>query len=145
VDFFKAIEISAAGLGAEKARVEAAAANLANMNSSSAPGVVGYRPVTAVIHSIPVHFSQVFDGVAHLQSLPIARAEIVAQPGAGVRTAYDPGHPHTDASGMVAYPAIDHTQEMMTVVTALRSYEANLAALQVTKTLAARALDIGAQ
>ena len=143
MDFFKAIEISAAGIGAEKARVEAAAANLANMNTSSAPGAQGYRPVTAVIHSQPSAFSRVLGGTP--QALMLARAEIMPQSGPGVRTVYEPGHPDADSHGMVAYPAIDHTQEMMTVVTALRSYEANLAALQVTKTLASKALDIGAQ
>ncbi len=143
MDFFKAIQISAAGLGAEKTRVEVAAANLAHMNSSSPPGTPGYRPVTAVIRSVPAAFSDVL--AADDQPLMLASAQIVAQPGSGVRTAYDPGHPHADAKGMVTYPAIDHTQEMMTIVTALRSYEANMTALQVTKTLASKALDIGAQ
>ena len=45
---------------------------------------------------------------------------------------------------MVAYPPVDHTAEMMTIVSATRGYEANLAALQVARTLAARALEIGA-
>jgi flagellar basal-body rod protein FlgC len=56
---------------------------------------------------------------------------------------YEPGHPHADENGMVSYPAIDSTQEMMTVMAALRAYEANLSALQVTRMLAAKALEIG--
>jgi flagellar basal-body rod protein FlgC len=58
---------------------------------------------------------------------------------------YEPGHPDADANGMVAYPSIDHTAEMMTVVTAMRAYQANLAVLQVSKTLTSKALEIGGQ
>ena len=140
MNYLQAIEISAAGLSAEKARIEAATLNLANMNASTAPGTAGYRPVTAVIRSAPSRFAQMIGGSA--QPLPLAKAELVTQT-AAPRTAYEPGHPHADAAGMVSYPAVDHTQEMMTVMAALRAYEANLTTLQVTRTLAARALEIG--
>ena len=141
MDFLQTLAISAAGVNAEKARMEAAAANIANMNSSSPPGAPGYRPLTAVIHAVPAPFAALAGGAS--PPVMMARADIVPQAGAGVRTTYEPGHPYADAQGMVAHPAIDHTQEMMTVVTAVRAYEANLAVIQVTKTLAAKALDIG--
>jgi len=66
MDYFKAIQISAAGMAAQQARVEAATLNLANMNTTAAPGAPGYRPVTAVIHAVPA-FSQVLGG----QSRPL--------------------------------------------------------------------------
>jgi flagellar basal-body rod protein FlgC len=140
MDYFKAVAISAAGMTAQKARVEAATLNLANVHSSAAPGSVGYRPVRAVIHAVPSSFTQMLDG----QRFPvIAQAEMVAQAGDSTRLAYEPGHPDADATGMVAYPAVDSTTEMMTVMTALRAYEANLSALEATRTLAAKALEIG--
>jgi len=141
VDYFKAFEISAAGMAAQKTRIEAATLNLANMNSSIAPGTAGFQPLKAVIHAAPTSFLQVLNGVA--SPLILAQAELVPQTGATTRSVYEPGHPDADAAGMVSYPAVDHTSEMMTVVTALRAYEANLAALQTTKTLAAKALEIG--
>lgn len=143
MDHFKAIEISAAGMAAQKARIEAATLNLANMYTSAAPGAQGYQPVTAVIHAVGNSFARVFD--ADSNPMMTVKAEVVAQSGTAFRTAYEPGHPHADAQGMVSYPAVDPTQEMMTVMTALRSYEANLAVLQASKTLAARALEIGGQ
>lgn len=139
----KAIAISAAGLTAEKTRVEAATLNLANMSASIAPGTAGFRPVKAVIHAQAVPFAQLLDDVATPALL--AKAEIVPQTGVTTRSVYEPGHPDADANGMVAYPAVDHTTEMLTVVTALRAYEANLAALEATKTMATKALDIGGQ
>jgi flagellar basal-body rod protein FlgC len=141
VDYFRATAISAAGMAAEKARVEAATLNLANMNTSAAPGAPGFRPVTAIIHAERTLFARAFQGGS--QPMTLARATVVPQTGITTRMAFEPGHPDADADGMVAYPAVDSTQEMMTVMTALRAYEANLAALQATKTLAARALEIG--
>lgn len=143
MSYFRASEISAAGMLAQKARVEAAALNLANMSTSIAPGAEGYRPVTALIRTVTAPFA------SRLQSkerpLMLAKATLVAHTGAATRSNYEPGHPHADAAGMVAYPAVDHTQEMMTVMAALRAYEANLAVLQVTKMFAAKALEIGSR
>jgi flagellar basal-body rod protein FlgC len=141
MDYFRAAAISAAGMAAEKARVEAATLNLANMHTSAAPGTPGFQPVTAVIHAGRAPFARVFAG--DWQPASLAKAAMVPQVGATPRLAFEPGHPHADANGMVAYPAVDPTQEMMTVMTALRSYEANLAALQAGRTLAAKALEIG--
>jgi len=142
MDYFKAIEISAAGMAVQQARMEAATLNLANMNTTAAPGTPGYRPVTAVIHAVP-SFSARLNGESQPMMLP--QAALVPQTGAVPRTVYEPGHPNADAAGMVSYPAVDHTQEMFTVMTALRAYEANVAAIQATKMLAAKALEIGNQ
>jgi flagellar basal-body rod protein FlgC len=143
LDYYTAIEISAAGMTAERTRIEAATLNLANMNVSAPPGAAGYRPVTAVIRPGRAVFPALMgiDGGA----TPGPQAHIVPQVGTGARLSYEPGHPDADANGMVAYPNIDHTGEMMTVVTAMRAYEANLAALQVSRTLVSKALEIGGQ
>lgn len=141
MDYSQAVAISAAGMAAQKARVEAATLNLANMQTSAAPGAPGYRPVTAVIQATRAAFARVF--ATDRVELPMPQAAVIPQVGTSPRMAYEPGHPHADEAGMVAYPAVDLTHEMMTVMTALRGYEANLAVLQATRTLAARALDIG--
>jgi flagellar basal-body rod protein FlgC len=143
MDYSRAIAISAAGLTAEKTRVEAATLNLANMSTSIAPGTTGFRPVKAVIHARTLPFARLLDDVAGPALL--AKAEIVPRSAAATRSVYDPGHPDADQNGMVAYPAVDHSAEMLTVMTALRAYEANLAALEVTRTLATKALEIGGQ
>jgi flagellar basal-body rod protein FlgC len=140
VDYFRAAAISAAGMAAEKARVEAATLNLSNMHTTAAPGAAGFRPVTAAIHAQRAPFTLALQGGPFAT---LAKATIVPQGGMSTRMSFEPGHPDANADGMVAYPAVDSTQEMMTVMTALRAYEANLAALQAAKTLAARALEIG--
>jgi flagellar basal-body rod protein FlgC len=63
----------------------------------------------------------------------------------GPRMRYEPGHPHADTRGYVAYPAIDQATEMVNMSAALRAYEANVVALNASRTMAARALEIGGQ
>ncbi len=142
MDLFRATEISASGMVAQKTRIEAAASNLANMHSAQTAGAPAYQPLTAVIRSKPASFASALSG-SHL--LATAQVELQPQAGAALRSVYEPGHPDADAAGMVSYPAVDHLREMLTVMTAMRAYEANLAALQATKTMASRALDIGGQ
>lgn len=138
MDYFRAAAISASGMLAQKTRIEAAALNLANMNTT---GGTGFQPVTAVIHAQQAAFTQALEGGA--PAVALAQAELVPLADQTPRRAYEPGHPDADANGMVSYPAVDHAREMLTVTTALRSYEANLAVLQVTKALAVKALEIG--
>jgi flagellar basal-body rod protein FlgC len=136
MDPFRLAEVSTAGLLAQKARVEAAAANLAHVHASSADPAARYRPVAAVIQATPSRFGMAWHDAAG------PTVHIVPSDGPP-RRAYEPGHPHADADGIVSYPGVDPTREMLTVMGALRAYEANLAALQATRSLAARALDIG--
>ena len=135
MDPFRLAEVSAAGLLAQKSRVEAAAANLAHLHASSADPAARYRPVVALIQAAPSGF-----GTAWQAAGPAVR---IVPSDAPDRRAHEPGHPHADADGIVRYPGVDSTHEMLTVMGALRAYEANLAALQATRSLAARALDIG--
>jgi flagellar basal-body rod protein FlgC len=56
---------------------------------------------------------------------------------------YDPDHPDADANGYVRYPNVDELVEMTDMISASRSYEANVTALNNTKTMALKALEIG--
>lgn len=63
----------------------------------------------------------------------------------GTRTVLDPGHPLADAEGKVHYPAVDMVQEMTTLMTASRGYEANVRSFNVLRGMVMRALEIGAE
>jgi flagellar basal-body rod protein FlgC len=56
---------------------------------------------------------------------------------------YDPSHPDADAEGYVAYPNVDREQELVDMLSSLRSYEANVTALNNFKNMAMKALEIG--
>ncbi|MCY1245480.1 Flagellar basal-body rod protein FlgC [compost metagenome] len=61
----------------------------------------------------------------------------------GPRMVYEPGHPMADARGFVAYTGVDAATEMVSLMSATRAYEANVSAMNTSRTLALRALDIG--
>lgn len=63
----------------------------------------------------------------------------------GTRAVLDPGHPLADAEGRVHYPAVDMVQEMTTLMTASRGYEANVRSFNVLRGMVMRALEIGAK
>jgi flagellar basal-body rod protein FlgC len=68
--------------------------------------------------------------------------EIVRDPRPAVRV-YQPGHPDSDKEGFVAYPAINVHEEMADLISANRSYEANIAVMRNGRALAQQALSIG--
>jgi flagellar basal-body rod protein FlgC len=56
---------------------------------------------------------------------------------------YDPSHPDANEEGYVATPNVNVVEEMVNMVAATRSYEAGVAAINATKTMALKALEIG--
>jgi flagellar basal-body rod protein FlgC len=128
-------------MAVEKLRLDVTAANIANMHTAAAsPGQV-YRPLKVMAQAIPLAFARQFGafqaaGGAHAVAVPDTSAP---------RLVHEPGHPYANAKGMVAYPAVDHTAEMLNLNVALRAYEANVVAMTAARTMASRTLDIGGQ
>lgn len=141
MDYNAAFQISASGMAVEKLRLDVTAANIASMNTAAASAAQAYRPMRVISQAAPLNFGQQFDQLSGggVQVLAVEPQAVSA------RMVYEPGHPYADAKGMVAYPGVNHTAEMVNLSTALRAYEANVAAMNAAKTMAARALDIGGQ
>jgi flagellar basal-body rod protein FlgC len=140
MDYAHTFAVSAAGMAVERARVEAAAMNIANANTVHAPGGPAYRPVRVVARTLAVPFAELVGNARPRPSLPAASIETVE---AGARMVQDPGHPFANEQGFVAYPAVDAATEMVGLMGAMRSYEANVAAMNTARTLALRTLEIG--
>ena len=135
MDYRQAFAISATGMDIERLRLEVTALNLANTHSVAEAGAKPYQPMRVMARS---SFGALMaDGA-------LARPHITLEPtGAAQRLVSEPGHPLADARGMVAYPGIDTANEMLTMMSALRAYEANVAALNGARTMAQKALEIG--
>lgn len=126
------MEASRAGLAYERLRMEAASKNIAAANMPLAPNT---SPVRAEVLSQPGNFGQFITG----------NLVQVNQSNAPTRAVHDPGHPLADANGMVHYPATDLVQEMTTLMTASRGYEANVRAFNLLRGMSMKALEIGAK
>ena len=124
-----AFDISASGLTAQRARLDLIAGNIANVETTRTPEGGPYRRVQAVFGS-----RGGAGGVEMMGSVLDPRP---------ARAVYQPGHPDADADGFVAYPNVNIVEEMVDLVSAKRSYEANAAAFGAAKAMAQRALDLG--
>jgi flagellar basal-body rod protein FlgC len=144
MDYHAAFQISASGMAVEKMRLDVTAANIANMNTAAASAGQVYQPLRVVARESTLNFSQQFGQLAAVRSGGVQIAAVEPQ-AVAARMVYEPGHPYADAKGFVAYPGINHTSEMLTLNTALRAYEANVAAMSAAKAMASRALEIGGQ
>jgi len=144
MDYRALFQISATGMSVEKLRLEVTTSNIANMHSTAATPEQRYQPLRVLSQATPFAFSQQFDA---LYSVPQAGTQIVGVEPQAVapRLVYEPNHPHADSKGFVSYPGVNHTAEMVNLMSALRSYEANVIAMNAAKTMASRALDIGGQ
>jgi flagellar basal-body rod protein FlgC len=129
--------ISAVGMDIERMRVDVAAMNLANANVAVSATGEGYRPLQVVAKSAAGPFATQFD--QWLQAPSVSVEPSLAAP----RQVLEPGHPLADDKGFVRYPAVDHTTEMFTMMGAMRAYEANVAAMNISRAMALKALEIG--
>ena len=68
-------------------------------------------------------------------------SSIVADNGPG-RKVYSPGHPDADPEGFVTFPNVNPVHEVVNLMSASRSYEANATAIDTLKTMAQKGLDI---
>jgi len=142
MDYRAIFEVSAAGMTLEKTRLDVAALNLAHMHSSAAPGAALYQPQRVVASTSGKPFTSFLLGEMPGQLLPAGQVSVVPTQ-AAPRLVPDAGHPHADAKGLVRYPGVDQAAEMITAMTALRAYEANVAAVGFAKAMVNKALDIG--
>ena len=128
------IEISAAGMRAQRARMDLIAANLANVDTTS----VRTEVRDGEVRHVPFRrqLAVLLEGP---NGLPVVKT---VEDRSEFRAEHQPGHPHASASGTVLYPNVDPMVEMTELMAASRAYEANLAAAEVAKAMAQSALRI---
>jgi flagellar basal-body rod protein FlgC len=145
MDYNAAYRISASGMEAERMRLEVTAANLANMHASAASPERLYQPRRVILGEAPAFTSLLEAQATDRAAFGGVQVRAIAALTVPPRMMHEPGHPHADAHGMVAYPGIDHTAEMLNMMTALRAYEANVTAMHAARAMTARTLEIGGQ
>jgi flagellar basal-body rod protein FlgC len=139
MNYSQSFAISATGMDVERLRVEVAALNLANASTVSSADGRGFQALRVVAQS-----ATDARGFSSIVGQALAGPTAVVEPnGRPARTVLDPGHPQADAQGYVSYPGVDTATEMMTMLGASRAYEANVAAMNIARSMAAKALEIG--
>lgn len=126
------------GLRAEQVRLEIISQNIANARTTKTADGGPYQRQS-------VRFKAALGEAMDAQASAGRKAptlEIVRDARPPVRV-HQPGHPDADGEGFVAYPAINVHEEMADLISANRSYEANIAVIRNGRALAQQALSIG--
>ena len=133
-------------LDSQRQRLNIIASNLANAESTRSPNGGPYirRDVVFQATSTQAKFQSVFNNAFGDPSEPSGvRITDIIEDSRPLRTVYEPDHPDADENGYVALPNINVMEEMVNMISATRSYEANVTAVKAAKDMALKALEIG--
>lgn len=144
---FNSFNISASALSAQRLRMDIIAQNIANVNTTRTEEGTPYRRKTVVFQEkeSEVPFSQYLSESSRLQysiGSGVRVTNIVEDP-TPFKDVYDPSHPDADENGIVQMPNVEVVTEMVNMISASRAYEANVTALNASKSMATKALEIG--
>lgn len=122
----KAMAVSASGLKAQSTRLRIIAENIANADSvSTKPGGDPYRRKL-------IEFGNELD---RARDVDLVKVERVTKDTSDFREVYDPTHPGADTNGYVKMPNVNRFIETMDMREAQRSYQANIEAIEVSRTM----------
>ncbi|MFA6899657.1 MAG: flagellar basal body rod protein FlgC [Desulfurivibrionaceae bacterium] len=144
MDTLTAMQISGSALKAERARLNIAAMNLANANTTRTIEGGPYKAKSVVFAAKPVEGVN-FQDTLNSTTERLRKVEVVqvSEDKAPFKEVYDPSHPDADANGVVRFPNVNVAEQMVDMMSAKRSYEANVTALDAVKNMALKALEIG--
>jgi len=144
MDFLTALKISSSALSAQRLRMDVISGNLANINTTRTPEGGPYRRRDVIFASQPITstFGEMLSSELEkrLQRVEVVDISIDSAP---PKMVYDPRHPDANALGYVGMPDINVIEEMVNILSATRSYEANVAVINATKSMVSKALEIG--
>lgn len=146
--FLSSFDICASGLSAQRLRMEIASENISNIDTTRTEAGGAYRRKEVVFESSGTNSFR--DALRNA-----AKGKGISSTGVGVRVAeiveddremkmvYNPEHPDADENGYVEMPNVDLLKETVDSMSATRSYDANVTALNAMKLMAQKALEIG--
>jgi len=133
MSLLSSFDIGATGLTAQAMRLNVISSNIANVESVSGPDGRAYR-ARQVVFSAIANQNSVGAGVA------VTEIRESTQP---FRREYRPGHPKADPAGYVDMPNVNPVEEMVNMISAQRSYQMNIEAMNVSRQLMLKTLDLG--
>jgi flagellar basal-body rod protein FlgC len=138
MNLISGIDITASALTAQKTRLDVVAQNIANAQTTRTASGGPYQRQVVSFETELIRNQGM--GGSSLQSVRVAQVTTDRTPGQQV---YNPQHPDASADGLVTMPNVNLSQEMVDLITASRTYEANLSVVKTARQMAMRTLDIG--
>lgn len=150
MSIFNGMNISSSALTAQRLRMDTVSANIANADSTRARmnedgEFEPYRRKIVNFQTDSQSFRDQFSRIKSDENKSISGVKVasITEDDAPFVTVYNPNHPDADEAGYVQMPNVDPLQEMVDLMSATRSYEANVTALNATKGMLMKALEIG--
>ncbi len=144
MDIFTTFNVAASGLKAQTTRLNTISANLANSETTSTPEGGPYKKKSVVFQSdsqpFQQHFSNSLQAQSQVQGVKVAK---ITEDNSPPQRVYDPSHPDAKEDGYVEMPNVSVIKEMVDMMSATRSYEANTTTIKSAKRMAMQALQIG--
>lgn len=146
MDFFSSMRVSASGLEAQTKRMNTISSNIANAETTrGADGTPGaYRRKDAVMaaQTDRESFGEILQ-TALDENVQGVQVVDIAEDTRPPRLVYNPSHPDANEEGYVEMPNVNTVEEMANMISAQRSYEANVTAMNAAKSMAQKSLEIG--
>jgi flagellar basal-body rod protein FlgC len=143
MNFLNSLDISSTGLSAQRIRMNLISSNLANANTTRTENGEPYKRKDAVFEAAQeTDFEAVLNESLDSSVNGVKVAQIVEDEKPFVEK-YDPGHPDADENGYIQLPNVNVVEEMVNMISASRSFEANATAVGTTKDMVSAALRIG--
>jgi flagellar basal-body rod protein FlgC len=144
MDLLKCMDIAASGMTAQRERLNVISMNLANANTTKTEDGKPYRRKTSIFRTVPIEstFEDKLKDSLDKKIFGVEVSKIVPVQGP-FKEVYDPTHPDADKNGYVHLPNVNLVEEMVQMLNANRSYEANASAIKAAKDMAIKALEIG--
>jgi flagellar basal-body rod protein FlgC len=142
---FDAIDVAGSGLAAERLRMDVVAGNLANAETTQGANGQPYRRREVVLQEAPTggqSFGSMLASASGSQPANGVQVAGIVEDPSPLRQVYDPGNPDANAQGYVQLPNVNPVTEMVDLISASRSYEANVTAMQSAKTIFTKTLEL---
>ena len=144
--FFGAMNTAATGMTAQRLRLDIISQNIANSNTTRTEAGGPYKRKSVIFEQIDntngSSFASALNKAAQSGTNGVRVARIIEDESEGAMS-YDPTHPDADANGYVHYPNVNTVDEMVNMISASRSYEANITSFNTMKAMFNKALEIG--
>lgn len=134
------LEISASGMAVERQRLEVAALNLANANTTRTAGGSAFHRKVLIARAADT--GALNPGAPRAAASGCVSVDGIYDDPRPARREYAPGHPDAGPDGWVTLPNVEPVEEMVDVMQATRAYEANAAAFSAVRDMAMRTLDM---
>lgn len=143
MNLLSAISVSASGMSAQRERTQLLVENIANSDTTRTPDGGPYRRKDVVFASDPssAEFSSMFEDQLNGEVQGVRVAGVIQDTKPPDRR-YMPGHPDADAEGYVSFPRLNPAEDMVDLMGAQRSYQANVSAISAVKDMIQKSLDL---